>query len=89
MMMLARVRFHPNRPMVHADFSQHPAFQERTHILVNRRQRDGRNLFSYSIVDKLWARMAVQGHYGVVDDAPLVRRCQVMPAAERLKLSST
>jgi hypothetical protein len=85
---LAFVRFDANGTVMHAHLSQHAALEEGPHILIHRRQGDGGNPFLYRFVDPFGAGMALQRHYSLVNDSPLMRGSQAMLAAQGAKLSS-
>ena len=85
MMVLMIVRFHSKRAMMHADLAQHAAFKKRANVVIDCRQRNRRNLSLHLFVNEFGAGMAVKRHHGLVDNAALMRRRQIMASAKAHK----
>ena len=89
MKVLALVGLDAHGTVVHAHLAQHSAVQERPHVLINCRQRDGWDLFSHCVVNQLRAGMTVHRHHRLVNHPPLMRGREVVLAAERAEFSSS
>ena len=85
-MMPFRVRLNANRAVVRADFADDSSFHEGVQSLVNRRQRNGRQLRADTVENLLGTGVIRHLHQLPIDNQPLMRHGQVFLPAELLKV---
>ena len=67
------IAVHPQRGRVRSDLSQQPALDEKSQIVVDGGQRNGRNPAPDCCVNVFRGIVSVGGDYGFVNDLALVR----------------
>ena len=81
MVMRSVIWLHAERAMMHAHFAKDAAVEERANVLVNRTERNRRDLLPDFVENGFRAGVAVERHDSLKNDLPLVRGRQAVTTA--------